>query len=270
MISEQFFSRFDMLTATHDAAQKLRDLVLHLAVRGQLSKSHPDDEPVGNFLDRVWNDPRDPRTQLPEGERKAPFPIPDHWRWVALAEIVEFMIGKTPARNDPRYWDSEDHNWVSIADMVHYGTVTDTKERVSDLALREIFRNRKAPSGSILMSFKLTIGKVARAGIDCFHNEAIISLKPPEPQLLEYLFRFLPVFALLQTSNNAIKGSTLNKTLLTEMPIALPPLAEQDRIVARVNDLLLLVDRLEADFALARVTGEKLMDAAIAELTAAE
>jgi type I restriction enzyme S subunit len=96
------------------------------------------------------------------------------------------------------------------------------------------------------MSFKLTIGKVARAGIRCFHNEAIISLQPPEPELSDYLFRFLPIFAKLQTSNNAIKGSTLNKGLLTLLPIALPPLAEQKRIVAKVDELMALCDRLEA------------------------
>jgi type I restriction enzyme, S subunit len=96
------------------------------------------------------------------------------------------------------------------------------------------------------MSFKLTIGKVARAGIRCFHNEAIISLKPPEAELADYLFRFLPIFAALQKSNNAIKGSTLNKGLLTLLPIALPPLAEQKRIVAKVDELMALCDRLEA------------------------
>jgi restriction endonuclease S subunit len=95
------------------------------------------------------------------------------------------------------------------------------------------------------MSFKLTIGKVARVGVRCFHNEAIISLRPTEPELADYLFRFLPIFAALQTSNNAIKGSTLNKGLLTLLPIALPPLAEQKRIVIKVDELMAICDRLE-------------------------
>jgi type I restriction enzyme S subunit len=243
---ETFFEKFDQFADAPDAVAKMRELVLQLAVQGTVVDPVDDDEPVEKFLRGIWADKSGSRTELLNVEKAQPFELPAHWRWVVLAEVAEFSIGKTPPRGDSSYWYPEDHSWVSIADMKNYGTITETKEKVSASAAQEVFRQRFAEPGSILMSFKLTIGKVARAGIRCFHNEAIISLQPPEPELSDYLFRFLPIFAKLQTSNNAIKGSTLNKGLLTLLPIALPPLAEQKRIVAKVDELMALCDRLEA------------------------
>jgi len=243
---EMFFEKFEQFADAPNAVAKMRELILRLAVQGKLADPTDNDEPVEVFLRRIWADKSANRIELKDAEKAQPFDIPAHWRWGALAEVVDFSIGKTPPRGDSSYWHPEDHSWVSIADMKHYGTIIETKERVSSLAAQEVFRQRFAEPGSILMSFKLTIGKVARAGIRCFHNEAIISFKPPEPELGDYLFRFLPIFAALQTSNNAVKGSTLNKGLLTLLPVALPPLAEQKRIVAKVDELMALCDRLEA------------------------
>jgi len=245
MTPEVLLEKFDQLAEAPNAVAKMRELVLQLAVEGRLTEPRDVDESIESFLQRIWADGSDSRSELLEGQKAQPFAIPAHWRWVVLAEIADFSIGKTPPRGDSRYWFPEDHSWVSIADMTHYGTITGTKEGVSTLAAEKIFRHRFAEPGSILMSFKLTIGKVARTLTRCFHNEAIIALNPPEPELANYLFRFLPVFAALQTTNNAIKGSTLNKALLTLMPIALPPLAEQVRIVAKVDELMGFCDRLE-------------------------
>ncbi len=241
-----FFEQFDQFADAPSAVAKMRELILKLAAQGRLVDQDDTDEPVDTFLNRIWSEKTGGRAQITEAGKAQPFELPGHWRWVVLAEITQFSIGKTPPRGNSSYWYPEDHSWVSIADMKHYGTITETKERVSALAAHEVFRQRFAEPGSILMSFKLTIGKVARVGIRCFHNEAIISLRAPEPELTDYLFRFLPIFAALQTSNNAIKGSTLNKGLLTLLPIALPPLAEQKRIVAKVDELMALCDRLEA------------------------
>lgn len=245
MMRATFFEKFELFANTPEAVGKLRELVLEQAVRGRLVKRTLGDEPVESLLGRIWAGRGTGRSER-KPSMPGPFDLPSHWRWASLAEIVDFTIGKTPPRGDARYWHPGDHAWVSIADMSHYGTVTDTKERVSALAADEIFRGRFAGPGSILMSFKLTIGKVARTAVACFHNEAIVSIKPPEPELGDYLFRFLPMFARLQTANGAVKGSTLNKGLLESIPVALPPLGEQGRIVEIVNELMALCDRLEA------------------------
>ena len=96
------------------------------------------------------------------------------------------------------------------------------------------------------MSFKLTIGKIARLGVPAFHNEAIISIRPHLAELDAYLFKVLPQFARQGDTKGAIKGATLNRDSISNILIPLPPLAEQHRIVAKVDELMALCDRLEA------------------------
>lgn len=151
--------------------------------------------------------------------------------------------------------------------MKNYGEINETKEKISKSASDEVFRGNFAKNGSILMSFKLTIGKVSRCKVDCFHNEAIISFQTQDPTLTDFLFRFLPIFSRLQVSKSAIMGSTLNKSTLLSLPIALPPLAEQKRIVAKVDELMALCDRLEAQLKERDIKQAALAKAALAKFT---
>src|SRR5450759_558028 len=86
-----------------------------------------------------------------------------------------------------------------------------TKETVSKKAREQVFGSEPEPPGTIIMSFKLTIGKIARLGIPAFHNEAIISIKPHLADLKAYLFKALPQFARQGDTKGAIKGATLNR-----------------------------------------------------------
>jgi len=246
MTSDILFAKFETIFNAPNAVMRIRDLILRLAVRGKLVERRIDECYASQDLRTIWLSQSTERIEKTDERISAPFKVPDHWEWVSLQEIASFKIGKTPPRKNTDFWDKEDHEWVSIADMQHYQPIDSTKESISSLAAKEVFRNDPAPAGSILMSFKLTIGKVARTLLPRFHNEAIISLSPPEPELDDYLFRTLPLFAPLQISNNAIKGKTLNKGLLKSLPIAFPPLAEQKRIVAKVDELMALCDQLEA------------------------
>ncbi len=95
----------------------------------------------------------------------------------------------------------------------------------------------------MIMSFKLTIGKVSLLGIDAVHNEAIISIFPyavgaAETIIKSYLFKILPMIAITGDFKNAIKGKTLNATSISNLLIPLPPLAEQKRIVAKIEELM--------------------------------
>ena len=100
------------------------------------------------------------------------------------------------------------------------------------------------------MSFKLTIGKVSILDCAASHNEAIISIVPffdDNFATRNYLFKVLPMLTQYAQSLSAIKGSTLNKKTLGEIPIPLPPLAEQKRIVAKVEQLLDAVRKLKTE-----------------------
>ena len=87
------------------------------------------------------------------------------------------------------------------------------------------------------MSFKLTIGKISELGIDAYHNEAIITILPFFNQLVWFKY-FLPMIAQSGETKDAIKGKTLNSKSLAALLIPLPPLSEQNRIVAQIETLL--------------------------------
>ena len=167
-----------------------------------------------------------------------PFEIPQTWKWCRLGTIVKMRIGKTPPRGEQVYWSNGTHNWVSISDMVEGGTIKTVKEKVSDMAVNEIFKCFPSSKGSLLMSFKLTVGRTSILGIDAYHNEAIITIVPyadVDNIFRNYLFYILPTISNSGDSKDAIKGKTLNNKSLNSLLIPLPPLLEQKRIVAKIK-----------------------------------
>ena len=94
--------------------------------------------------------------------------IPGGWTTKRFADIADYKAGRTPARANPLYWkDAEDGvPWVAISDMTDFGTVIETKEKITKVAFNEVFRGQAVRAGTLIMSFKLTIGRVATLGID--------------------------------------------------------------------------------------------------------
>jgi type I restriction enzyme S subunit len=177
---------------------------------------------------------------------EVPFDIPDTWEWVRFSSVVNYSMGKTPQRKATEYWNNPTHSWVSIADMVTDGHISKTKEGVNDYASDKIFKGKKSPAGTLLMSFKLTVGKVSLLDIDAFHNEAIISIYPfvdDDKTMTSYLFAVMPLLSKLGETKTAIKGNTLNSDSLDNLWIPLPPFNEQKRICAKLNDLIPFIDK---------------------------
>lgn len=145
-----------------------------------------------------------------------------------LSELLDISIGRTPSRNEPEYW-GKGHRWVSIRDLSSK-TVTETKEQITDRAVTEA-RCKIVRKGTLLFSFKLTIGKMAFAGCDLFTNEAIaaFSIKNETTLNSEFLY-FALQSATYGGSNQAVMGKTLNSKSLAEIEIPLPPLGDQIRI----------------------------------------
>ena len=152
-------------------------------------------------------------------------------------------IGKTPARGDCTFWANATKPWVSISDMADYGHIKNTKEKISEIAASTLM-GRISPVGSLLMSFKLTVGRTSILDIEAYHNEAIISIYPfvdEEYDLRDYLFHTLPLLANMGDSKDAIKGKTLNTKSLNNLLIPLPPLEEQRQIVNKIGELYALL-----------------------------
>jgi type I restriction enzyme S subunit len=155
--------------------------------------------------------------------------IPKHWEVVRLGEVAKFKIGRTPPRNVKEYWEDGKYFWVSIADM-RSAYIYNTNEKVSEKAYKEIFKGNIVPAGTLLMSFKLTIGRTAFLMVDGFHNEAIVSIYPKEQVLKEFLFYYLPTIDYTEFQDRAVKGNTLNISKIKKIPLPLPPLEEQQKI----------------------------------------
>lgn len=275
MNSERFLAHYEQIVDAPDSIARLRRFILDLAVRGKLVPQNPNDEPTVDLLTRITAEKArlvkagEIRDKPASGEVSAsekPFEVPGSWRWIRFANLVDFSAGRTPSRSDPSFWDSGEYAWVSIADMANGQTLMTTRETVSDHARERVFGSEPEPVGTIIMSFKLTIGKIARLGIPAFHNEAIISIRPHLADLDPYLFNVLPQFARQGDTKGAIKGATLNRESISNILLPLPPLAEQRRIVAKVDELMTLCDHLEASRTEREVARDRLAAASLARL----
>ena len=274
---DRLLAHYERIADAPDAVPRLRRFILDLAVRGKLVEQDSNDEPSAELLKRIdaekarlvkVGELKDKPSLLDVANEDKPFDVPEAWRWVRFANIVEFSAGRTPSRNDSSFWNSGDHAWVSIADMDDGQVLTATKETVSDKARELVFRSEPKPPGMVIMSFKLTIGTIARLGIPAFHNEAIISIKPHLADLDAYLFKILPEFAKQGDTKGAIKGATLNRDSISNILLPLPPLSEQHRIVAKVDELMALCDRLEVARSRREATRDRLTASSLARLDA--
>jgi type I restriction enzyme S subunit len=157
-----------------------------------------------------------------------------------LGKECSIEIGGTPSRGVDAYWDTDrstENAWVSIKDM-HSRAITDTAERISDLGVRRSNVKLQA-EGTVLLSFKLTIGRVAFAGIPLYTNEAIAGLQSRTIDS-KYLYQGLQQWNLLQGVDQAIKGATLNKAKLKKISFVCP---ESRTEQSKIAEVLSTVDR---------------------------
>ena len=275
MNADRLLAHYERIADAPDAVQRLRRFILDLAVRGKLVEQDPNDVPASELLKRIAKEKgrvMNPRKTKSRSELSTvtidefPFGIPAKWCWTRFGNIVDFSAGRTPSRNEPSYWNSGDHAWISIADMKDGETLAATKETISKKAAKQVFRSEPEQIGTMIMSFKLTIGKIARLGIPAYHNEAIISIRPRISEFGSYLFKVLPFFARQGNTKGAIKGATLNRASISNILIPLSPLAEQQRIVAKVDELMAFCDRLEKARTEREATRDRLAAASLIRL----
>ncbi len=174
------------------------------------------------------------------------------WKMIKLAEVCEIKLGKTPSRSDKSYWDDEKSGsniWVSIADLTKLNTrlISDSKEYITDKGAA-LFQPVKA--GTLLMSFKLSIGKLAYANCDLYTNEAIVALPIKDKSILDsdFLYYFLQFYDWDKETENDVKlkGKTLNKAKLKEIKLPLPPLSTQQKIVSKLDAIFSEIDKATA------------------------
>ena len=163
--------------------------------------------------------------------------------WYKLSDLFDLQMGKTPSRNNPNYWNSKDYLWVSISDMSGYDKyVSSAKEYISERAVKES-GIKTIPANTVIMSFKLSIGKTAITTESIFSNEAIMAFIDKKTTAIdpEYIFYLFSGKDWDEGSNKAVMGKTLNKVTLSNTEVDIPSLDIQKERVDKLNKISTLI-----------------------------
>ena len=161
-----------------------------------------------------------------------------------LTDIFDLQMGKTPDRSNLEYWNSGTEEWISIADLSRCGKyITETKEKITKSAVEES-KIKCIPENTVIMSFKLSIGKLAITEREMYSNEAIMAFIDKKivgivPSYLYYLFMHKDWN---EGTNKAVMGKTLNKATLSQMSIEIHEVKEQQKIVRLLDTVYQLIE----------------------------
>ena len=157
---------------------------------------------------------------------------------VKLSDAFDLQMGKTPPRNDRECW-GDGHKWISISDIGNAGKYIDTtKEEITDIGVSKS-GIKVVPKGTVIMSFKLSIGKTAITAEDMYTNEAIMAFinKGKYEIDTDYLYHMCKGIDWFEGTNKAVLGLTLNKATMSEKEIEIPPLEVQLHVVAVLDKM---------------------------------
>jgi len=164
-----------------------------------------------------------------------------------LKEIFDLQMGKTPSRNNTEYWNTNDYKWISIADLTKTGKyISETKEYLSKSAISDS-GIKVIPANTVVMSFKLSIGKTAITAEDMYSNEAIMAFHDRHvveilPEYIYYMFKYKNWD---EGSNKAVMGKTLNKATLSEVEIEICSIMQQRKIVNVLDKMSSVLEKRE-------------------------
>ena len=153
--------------------------------------------------------------------------IPAHWEVKSMKRCLIFQTGFTPSTSRDDYFEGQ-NTWVTIADM-QAKIVSASSNCVSDEAVEDC-NGKIVPKGSLLFSFKLSVGKVAFAGKELFTNEAIISILPKKDVCLDFFYYTLPLQLIENAGENIYGAKLLNQELIKNALLLIPPADEQTAI----------------------------------------
>ena len=233
--------------------KQIRQTILDLAIRGELVHQDPTDEPASVLLERIRAEKeqlikdkklkRDKKDNEPIDE--VPFELPEGWEWCRLGEIQQVVTGSTPTKKNDEYYGN-DYPFYKPTDLDAAYYVMDAQDNLSSLGYEEA---RKLPEKSILVTcIGATIGKTGLIRREGSCNQQINAILPNSNISPEFSY-FVCISSFFQ--NNIIQNASattlpiLNKSKFEELLFPLPPLAEQHRIVQKVEQLLTIVDTIE-------------------------
>jgi type I restriction enzyme S subunit len=268
------------LTTRPDQIKQLRQAILNLAVRGKLVPQDPNDEPASVLLERARNaksllrvERRIGRSEDPEcsnssGEADAP----EHWAWAYLADFALVLGGKRLPAGASFAKEPTGHIYIRVTDMKG-GTISDKGVKFISPEVQKKISKYTIDQDDIYITIAGTIGEVGIVPA-MFHGQNLTE------NAAKIVFRGIyREFLILVLCSDDVKNQFTEKTKQMAQPklalkrilgakVPLPPLAEQHRIVAKVNALMALCHRLEASLTATVTTRRRLLDALLAEALA--
>ncbi|MGN0902569.1 MAG: restriction endonuclease subunit S, partial [Succinivibrio sp.] len=254
-----------------DLSSKLSNLknqLLDLAIRGKLVEQRPEDGTAEDLYSQIQEEKK---KLIAEGkikkekpfpkisENEIPFEIPDSWKWVRVGNIGSWSAGATPSRSHPEYYGGE-IPWLKTGDLTD-STVENIPEYITKLALEKT-SVRLNPVGSILMAmYGATIGKLGILSIPATTNQACCACICYKGMFNKYLFYYL--FGRRKAYIEQGAGGAqpnISKEKIVNSLIPLPPLAEQKRIVEKLESHLAVISRAEELIARRENLNEQIKD----------
>ena len=281
MNAERLLRHCEKIVDAPDAIARLRHFVLDLAVRGKLVPQDPNDEPAEELLKRIAKekarlvkagDLRKPRDLDNGGGVLEPYPIPSTWRWVRLDGVGAIVGGGTPSAADADNFaePGEGVPWLTPADLGGYSElyISRGSRDLSEKGARTSSATLM-PIGTVLFTSRAPIGYVAIAANPISTNQGFKSIVPYIADCSRFIATAMRAFA--PEIDAKAPGTTFKEVsgkIVAAVPFPLPPLAEQHRIVAKVDELMGLCDRLEAARAGRETVRDRLAAASLARLNA--
>ena len=248
------------LTTRPDQIKAIRQTILNLPIRGKLVEQDPNDEPASKLMKRIAGDResfgtigslKKPKPLSPIDTANTPFDLPSGWAWVRFPEIGIFGRGKSKhrPRNDPVLYSDGKYPFIQTGDVARsHGSIKTYSSLYNDAGLAQ---SAMWPAGTLCITIAANIADSGILAFDACFPDSVVGLAVHDcfetAKFFEYFVRTakgdLQEFALSTAQKN------INLGTLTEVLIPIPPLAELRRIVAKIDDLMTLCDRLEESLA---------------------
>jgi len=267
---DYLLKNFDLIAEMPGGVARLRELILELAVSGKLVKQEEGDEPVQKLIDAFQkakcsekNSGKNNQSYGEEIWNSAPFDIPAHWSWLRLCDIGNLSGGMTPSKEKAKYWNG-DVCWFSSKD-IKSDELFESELKITIQGVQETGL-KMYPPGCLFMVARSGILKrtfpVAINRVEATVNQDLKVLRPFIAGLERYLQVVLQGMTKYILSSLVKTGMTVQSLKYEEFavqPVPLPPLAEQKRIVAKVDELMALCDQLDAQMEDARKVAERVV-----------
>ena len=232
---ETFFEKFEQFADAPNAVAKMRELVLELAIQGKLIEQDANDVSAIASLRKCTRAVR-------ELEVNDDDTVPSGWASVPLGCVIASNIGGgTPSKQNSAYWNGS-IPWASVKDIQTDKYLSATIDSITEEGLKHSSSNL-IPANRLIVVTRMGLGKLAINKIPTAINQDLRAIEPNESLDLDFAYL---LFKALKMVGKGVTVKGVRIDVLHSMTVALPPLAEQKRIVAKVDELMALCDRLEA------------------------